>query len=119
MTDKELKRLSRPQLIEIIYQLQLKQEELIAENEKLSEELKDRRIHIDEAGNLADAVLVLHNVMQTAQEAAAHYLEEMQIRADSERQQILSDAEAEAAAVLERAKREAEAITASAEKKNK
>ena len=31
MTDKEFKRLSRPQLIEIIYQLQLKLEELTQE----------------------------------------------------------------------------------------
>ena len=35
MTDKEFKRLSRSQLIEIIYQLQIKQEELTADNEKL------------------------------------------------------------------------------------
>ena len=41
MTDKEFKRLSRSQLIEIIYQLQLKQEELIADNEKLASELAD------------------------------------------------------------------------------
>ena len=33
MTDKEFKRLSRSQLIDIIYLLQLKQEELTAENE--------------------------------------------------------------------------------------
>ena len=36
MTDKEFKRLSRSQLIDIIYQFQLKQEELTVENEKLS-----------------------------------------------------------------------------------
>ena len=36
MTDKDFKRLSRSQLIDIIYQLQVKQEELTADNEKLS-----------------------------------------------------------------------------------
>ena len=39
MTDKEFKRLSRSQLIDIIYQLQLKQEELTADREKLVGEL--------------------------------------------------------------------------------
>ena len=41
MTDKEFKRLSRAQLIDIIYELQLKQEELAAENERLSKALAD------------------------------------------------------------------------------
>ena len=40
MTDKEFKRLSRSQLIEIIYQLQIKQEELTNENEKLQKNLQ-------------------------------------------------------------------------------
>ena len=44
MTDKEFKRLSRSQLIEIIYQLQIKQEELTADNEKLSKALEDNTI---------------------------------------------------------------------------
>ena len=39
MTDKEFKRLNRPQLIEIIYRLQLKLEELTEENERLSKNL--------------------------------------------------------------------------------
>ena len=43
MTDKELKRLSRSQLIDIINQLQEKQEELIAENARLSKALADAR----------------------------------------------------------------------------
>ena len=44
MTDREFKRLSRSQLIDIIYQLQLKQEEMNAENQRLSGELADKRI---------------------------------------------------------------------------
>ena len=70
MTDKEFKRLSRSQLIEIIYQLQIKQEELTADNEKLSKALEDRRLLVSEAGNIAEAALEIHNVMQAAQDAA-------------------------------------------------
>ena len=57
MTDKEFKRLIRSQLIEIIYQLQIKQEELTADNEKLSKALEDRRLLVSEAGNIAEAAL--------------------------------------------------------------
>ena len=77
MTDKEFKRLSRAQLIEIIYQLQLKEEELTAENTKLREELNDKRIMLSEAGNIAQAALKINKVMEAAQNAADQYLEEI------------------------------------------
>ena len=46
MTDKEFKRLNRAQLIDIIYQLQLKHDELTAENENLTQALADKRLRI-------------------------------------------------------------------------
>ena len=77
MTDKEFKRLSRSQLIDIIYQLQIKHEELIQENQNLKEALEDKRTHLRQAGNIAEASLAIHNVMQAAQDAASQYLEEI------------------------------------------
>ena len=77
MTDKEFKRLSRSQLIDIIYQLQMKQEELSRENLKLKEALADRRIRINQAGNIAEASLAIHDIMQVAQDAADQYLAEI------------------------------------------
>ena len=97
MTDKEFKRLSRSQLIEIIYQLQLKQDELTADNEKLSKALADKRLRVSKAGNIAEAALEIHNVMQAAQDAAAHYVEEIQMRVDEEYQRILKKANNKAA----------------------
>ena len=107
MTDKEFKRLSRPQLIEIIYQLQLKQEELTAENERLSKELADKRLRLEDAGNIAEAALKIHNVMEAAQDAASHYVEELHIRADQEYQQILQEAREKADEILGKAHRKA------------
>lgn len=118
MTDKEFKRLSRSQLIEIIYQLQLKQEELTADNEKLSKALEDRRLLVSEAGNIAEAALEIHNVMQAAQDAATHYLEEIQIRANNEYQRILKEARDKAAAIIEKAQQEADEIVVQAKKEN-
>ncbi len=107
MTDKEFKRLSRPQLIDIIYQLQLKQEELVAENERLTKALADRRVRVSEAGNLAEAALAIHNVMQSAQDAAALYLEEVRIMREETReecQRLLDSTKAEAETILARAR---------------
>ena len=118
MTDKEFKRLSRSQLIEIIYQLQLKQEELTADNEKLSKALADKSLRISKAGNIAEAALEVHNVMQDAQDAADHYLEEIRIRVNNERQRILKEAGTEAAAIIAKAQKDADKIIAQAKSKN-
>ena len=118
MTDKEFKRLNRSQLIEIIYQLQLKQEELVAENEKLSKALADKRIRVNKAGNIAEAALEIHNVMQNAQDAAEHYLEEVQLRVDNAYQRILKEAKEKAAAIIEKAQQKADEIVAQAKEEN-
>ena len=119
MTDKEFKRLSRAQLIEIIYQLQLKQEELTADNDNLSKELTDKRIRVQNAGNIAEAALEIHNVMQTAQNAAQHYLDEIQLRVDAEYQRILKEANDEAASIIAKAHQEAAEIVAQAKRENR
>lgn len=106
MTDKEFKRLSRYQLIEIIYQLQLKQQELSADNERLSNALEDKRLRISKAGNIAEAALDIHNVMQSAQEAASAYLEEIRImreETNEECQRLLEEARAEAERIVSQA----------------
>lgn len=118
MTDKEFKRLSRPQLIEIIYQFQLKLEELTAENERLSKDLADKRLRVEDAGNIAEAALSIHNVFSAAQDAAAHYIEEMQLRVDSEYKRILQNANDNAAAIIEKAQLEADAILERAKSEN-
>ena len=116
MTDKEFKRLSRSQLIEIIYQLQLKQEELTAENDRLAQALEDKRLRIGKTGSIAEAALEIHNVMQTAQAAADHYLQEIQIRADEEYRRIVQGARDEAVEILQQARQQAAEIAAQAQK---
>ena len=107
MTDKEFKRLNRAQLIDIIYQFQLKQEKLTAENDRLSKALADKRLRISQAGNIAEAALEIHNVMQAAQDAAALYLEEIRVMRDETEkkcQRILEQAQQEADAILAQAR---------------
>ena len=111
MTDREFKRLSRSQLVDIIYQLQLKQDELTAENERLTKALADKRLRISQAGNIAEASLEIHNVMRAAQDAAAHYLEEIRI--------MQEETEEKCRLLLEKARKDAEEIIAQAQKGNR
>lgn len=108
MTDKEFKRLNRAQLIEIIYQLQIKMDALSEENERLNAELVDKRLRIGRAGNIAAAALEMNDCLRNVQQAADQYLEEIKaLHAETALQceKILSDARKEAADLLADAKK--------------
>lgn len=103
MTDKEFKQLSRAQLIDIIYQLQLRIDELTEQNNSLEEALKDKRLRIDNAGNIAEAALEINECFRSAQNAAEQYLNEIKMireETEAERRRILSEAHAEAEAII-------------------
>lgn len=75
MTEKELKRLNRSELLELLV-IQTKEVERL--NDKLreaEEKLADRHIRISNAGSLAHAVLEVNGIMEAAQTAADQYLE--------------------------------------------
>ena len=82
MTDKELHRLSRKELLEML----LAQ---IQENEKLTEELRraerqlsDRRLLQENAGSMAEAAMRLNAVFEAADRAAQQYLENVRLSAE-------------------------------------
>ncbi len=108
MTDKEFKRLSRAQLIEIIYQLQLQIDKLSEQTQELESELADKRLRLNNAGNIADAALEINNCFRSAQNAAEQYLNEIKAireETEAERQRILSEARAVAEAIISGAKK--------------
>ena len=108
MTDKEFKRLSRSQLIEIIYQLQLQVDGLTAQNQALEDALADKRLRISNAGNLAEAALEINDCFRSTQNAAEQYLNEIKLlreETEAERQRILAQARAEAEEIIAGAKK--------------
>lgn len=108
MTDKEFKRLSRAQLIDIIYQLQLQIDELNEQKQKLESELADKRLRLNNAGNIADAALEINDCFRSAQNAAEQYLNEIKTireETETERQRILAEAQTEAEAIIAAAKK--------------
>ena len=77
MVSKELKRLSRRELVDIIYQLKKNEQQLREEVDSLQEALQDKRIRLSTAGSIADAALSISNVFSSAQTAADLYLQEI------------------------------------------
>jgi len=75
MTDKQLKKLSRSQLLEILVEQGKKIEELEQQLEITQKQLADRIIRIENAGSIAQAALVLNDIFEKAQQAADLYLE--------------------------------------------
>jgi len=77
MTDRDLKRLSKSDLLEIIYQQKKQELELRQKLEKAQKELSERRICMAETGSIAEASLKINKVFEAAQAAADSYLAEI------------------------------------------
>ncbi len=107
MTDKELKRLGRVELIDIIYELQKQNDEKDAQIEKMQTVIDERTLRIAKAGSIAKAAISVNGVFEAAQAAADQYLESIR---EAEASQALKQEEAERQQqkILEEANRQAE-----------
>ena len=113
MTDKEFKRLSRAQLIDVIYQLQLQADAQTKRIRDLEKALADKHFRISVAGNIAEAALEVNEVFQTAQKAADQYLDGVRTlreKTEEESKKTLDDARNEAESILEAARTQAQQI---------
>ena len=131
MPDRELRRMRRAELVEIILALKQTEDRLRAENAALSTQLQERQIHIENAGSIAQAALELNNVFAAAQAAADDYLHSVQAsvadtnataantlsQARSEAKRILEQAQADADSLKAQAQQECDAMTAAAAQK--
>ena len=77
MVDKELKKMSRRELVDIIYQMKKNEQSMQDEIAALKEELADRRLRISEVGSIAEAAAAMTDVFSTAQKTADLYLQEI------------------------------------------
>lgn len=99
MTEKELKRLSRAELLELLLLQTRETDRLKVKLEAARQQLANREIQIWESGSLAEAVLAVNGVVDAAQAAADQYLENIaRMKAETEEQcrKMLEEAKAEA-----------------------
>lgn len=82
MTNKELQKLNRKQLLELMLEQSKRIDQLERQLTAAQNELENRRIVAQEAGSIAEAALRLNNVFEAAQMAADQYLENIRRLSD-------------------------------------
>ena len=79
MTDVELRKLKRADLLEILVEQGQENEALKARVEELEKKLEDREIRINNAGTIAEAAFEMNGVLEATQAAAQQYLDNIKL----------------------------------------
>ena len=108
MTDKELHRLRRDELLEILLSQQKEIDRLTAALAEAEQKLADREITIMNAGSIAEASLALTDIFAEAQRAADLYIENIRRRTVAA-DEVVPEQKAEEAAAEEAPAEEASA----------
>ena len=74
MLEKELRKMRRKELIEIIYAMKNREEELLQINEALEEELKAKEVPIEESSSIEEASQSLEKILKKARKATEAYM---------------------------------------------
>lgn len=75
VTDRELRKLSRADLLELLLAESRENEMLRTQLKEAQEKLASREIELQNAGSIAEAALRLNGVFEAAEQAAQQYLE--------------------------------------------
>lgn len=99
MTDKEFKRLTRSELIEIIHEYQKREAALQEKVDALSAEVADKEQRIADVGSVSAATETLNKALLQTMQTAYQYLESVKT--------VCAEKEQQANALLEQAKQQA------------
>jgi hypothetical protein len=86
--ERDLRKLSRKELLELLLVQSRRIDRLEAQLEKANSKLADREIHIAKAGTMAEASLSLNGVFESIDAAGAQYLENLKIAYEREQHNI-------------------------------
>jgi len=106
LTEKEIKKLNRYQLLELLIAQTERADKLQALLEEKEKQLSDKEIKLSSLGSIAEASLELRGVFQAAQDAADSYLD----AAKKQAAEIEADARKKSADILDEARKEAARI---------
>lgn len=93
MTDKELKRLKRVDLFELLIAQSRENDRLRAELEETRSKLESRELTLERAGSIAEAALQLNKVFEAAQAAADQYILSVKAQAGVAPEKICEEVE--------------------------
>lgn len=111
---KDLKKLSRADLLEMLIMQTKENEKLSAQLKDAENELASKKLKIDKAGSIAQASLSMYGVFEAAQKAADHYLESIRNK-ELEIERTEKEANERAELMIAEATERAERIIAEAE----
>lgn len=106
MTDKQLHRLNRAALIQLLIEQTEENQALLDRVDELEKKLKSKAIAVSTAGSMADAAMELNNVFSSADKAAQQYLENLR-DANKKSEAIIAEAKRQAERIVSEAKAEA------------
>ena len=95
MTEKELRRLNRRELLELLIEQGKKVNQLQAQLDEANAKLESRQILLASAGSIAEAALKLNHIFEDAQAAADQYLENIEAQYANTHSGSLRKAQAE------------------------
>lgn len=116
MTDKELQKLNRRELLEMLIVQTKEVERLQAELDETREKLESRDLMVEKAGSFAQAAFEINGVVESVEAAAAQYLENLKRYGESQKMKynaILEEARRRATEILTSARAEASALRGS------
>ena len=115
MVNKELKKLSRRELMDIIYQMKKNEQQMQDELTAIQESLRDKRMRLFVAGSIAEAATTITGIFETAQKTADLYLHEIEcLRHDADRvcEKMVADAEQKVKDIMAEGNQQYEHLTA-------
>ena len=80
MTDKQMQKLNRAELLEMLLQRTRECDELRAELDAVRGRLESRELAVTESGSIAEAAIRVSGVFEAAQQAADQYVENVRLR---------------------------------------
>lgn len=113
MTDKELKKLSRRDLLEMLIEQGREIRDLRQKNAALERALRDRSINLEKAGSIAEAALALNGVFEAAEAACKQYTDsiaELSFRQESICSRMEAEGRGRARVIIEKAEKESAAL---------
>ena len=115
MIGKELKKLGRRELVDIIYQLKKNEQELQEQVASLEEALQEKRIRLSVAGSIAEAATDITQIFAAAQTTADLYLHEIAAMKDETQRECearVEEARKKAEELLQEGQRQFEQLDA-------
>ena len=132
MTDKDLRKLNRAELLQMLLEQGRQNDALRAQLDQANAQLASRQVALDEAGSIAEAAMQLNQVFASAQRAADQYLENIrtlsgrqeavcakrEAESRSKCEQMLAETQKKCQSLEEQTRARCEAMTSEAERKS-